>query len=62
MIEKGVLHLDQNEFGGGERKENEKRNRKDRKKRKKRGRKRKKKKGKMEEMRSSFYWSPVFEQ
>ena len=40
MIEKGVLHLDQNEFGGGERREKEKRNKEDR-------TKRKKKKGKM---------------
>ena len=42
MIEKGVLHLDQNEFMG----ENGKRNKKDRKKRKKRERKRKKGGGK----------------
>ena len=46
MIEKCVLHLNQNEFDGGERKEKEKRNRKDGNKRKKGGRKRNKKKGK----------------
>ena len=44
MIEKGVLHLDQNEFSGRELK----------KERKKEG-KRKKKKGKWEERRFSFY-------
>ena len=48
---KGVLHLDQKEFGGGRmRKGREKIER----------REKEKKNG--EEMRSSIYWSPVFEQ
>ena len=49
MIEKGVSHLDQNEFVG----ENERRKRKYIK-RERKG------KEKWEEMRSNFYWSPAF--
>ena len=48
MIEKGVLHLDQNEFGGEEKRERiERKDRKDRKKGKKRGRKEKENERKM---------------
>ena len=52
VIEKGVLHLDQTNSVGKERK----RKRKDRKKRKKRERK------KVEERSSNIYWSLVFQQ
>ena len=53
MIEKGVLHLDQNEFMGEKEKRKEK---------KKIERRERKEKEKGEERRSNFYWSPVFEQ
>ena len=51
-IKKGVLHLDQKEFGGGRM----------RKRREKIERIERKEKEKGVERRSNFYWSPVFEQ